>query len=277
MAGGRLLYYVPALLVIYLVFHFGSATFEGIPFLTRDPAYTTKTSPWLGVVSNLGLLLWAATAAICFFASSTGERRYAGLLRAAGGLTTLLLVDDMLQLHEGFFWRFDWLFYLLYGVLLFLLIAVYWNSVVASSYGHLLMAGVCFAASIMTDVVRLEGDLAVLFEDGAKLLGQTAWLIYFVGLAAEARPARAGSETAPSGFEAESALEELLEFLSQKFNEGKPVTAETQLIDNLFHDSLGLLEIVMFLEQRFEVTFEASEPERFTTAAAIIELVQQKQ
>jgi acyl carrier protein len=53
-----------------------------------------------------------------------------------------------------------------------------------------------------------------------------------------------------------------------------PIDAETDLIDDGIIDSLAILDLVGFLEQRFKITFPVEEfiPENFRTAAAIAAL-----
>jgi hypothetical protein len=70
-----------------------------------DPEETTGHR-FLGVVSNVGLLLWAATVAIGLFgallvdASSPRGREWRWFLAAMAGVAFLLLVDDFLLVHE---------------------------------------------------------------------------------------------------------------------------------------------------------------------------------
>jgi acyl carrier protein len=56
------------------------------------------------------------------------------------------------------------------------------------------------------------------------------------------------------------------------------LTPTTPLITGGIVDSLGLLDLVLFLEQRFEVEFEAHEvdPAHFDTLAAIEAFLQRK-
>jgi acyl carrier protein len=55
---------------------------------------------------------------------------------------------------------------------------------------------------------------------------------------------------------------------------GGAITAETELIDEGILDSIALLELVSFLEEKFHITLPVEEfvPENFRTAAAIAAL-----
>ena len=80
--------------------------------LLRDPLAVAELKPaecckvYYGAVSNLGVLLWTAGAAIALFGAGlalalgrpAGE---AGLLLAAGMLTGFLAIDDLFLVHEN--------------------------------------------------------------------------------------------------------------------------------------------------------------------------------
>lgn len=84
-----------------------------IAFLTRDPgpAVHVNDCTWAfdcaaaGGLSNLGYLMWTVTATVCFLGAWLSDPaphawRSSPLLWA-GALTTLLLADDMFQIHEA--------------------------------------------------------------------------------------------------------------------------------------------------------------------------------
>jgi hypothetical protein len=73
--------------------------------LLKDPSTITGTHPFVGLVSNIGIVLWCMTAAICLYAGALAftQRRTAGdvsFLIAAGLLTGLLAFDDLFLFHE---------------------------------------------------------------------------------------------------------------------------------------------------------------------------------
>jgi acyl carrier protein len=56
---------------------------------------------------------------------------------------------------------------------------------------------------------------------------------------------------------------------------GAPITPETELLENGVLDSVGILNLVSFLEEQFGLTvpFEAFVPENFKTPATITAMV----
>lgn len=156
--------------------------------LLLDPV-TVGGLPWYtGLVSQLGVVCWAvaATVAGCggFVAWLVGRRRAAMFLASGAALGTLLLVDDLFQLHAVLLPR--WL-----GVPKLAIVAAY--AVLAGAWvvlnlGELLRtrlhlfgaSAVAFAASVGADVVGDGSGTWLVAEDGGKLLGILAWAAFFI-------------------------------------------------------------------------------------------------
>lgn len=85
----------------------GAALLEGLTVAdaVADPEETTGYR-FLGIVSNVGVLLWASVVAILVFAaavvdtSSLQGREWRRFLLAVAGVALLLLLDDFLLVHE---------------------------------------------------------------------------------------------------------------------------------------------------------------------------------
>jgi hypothetical protein len=181
---------------------------HGLPpyLLTRDPAAIHGTSAFLGALSNLGVLLWAAAASVMLFTAGllgsqgrAGEAR--GFLAQAGVFTAWLLLDDLFMLHERSlpdrFGVPQPLLLAVYGGLVILLLARHRGLIARTDYRPLALACGFFACSATLD--QGPGDWhewtsLVLVEDGAKLLGIVSWLVYF---AATARAAALGRLSDP--------------------------------------------------------------------------------
>lgn len=182
--------YVPMFGVLFLVVI--AARYGHIPVsnMTRDIAAIANVHPLTGVVSNLGVLLWCATAAICLFSSSLlrqqGARPQASFLLWAGLLTTGLLVDDFFMLHEFLapvhFHLNEKVVLASYGCVTALYLLRHRRLILESSYWMLAAALVLFAVSVMFDLADGHG-WSRLGEDGCKLLGIATWLGYHAGRA----------------------------------------------------------------------------------------------
>ena len=163
---------------------------------TRDPAATTGAHPLLGVVSNIGVLCWCATAVACFLSAAVLHRqasrsRLRPFLFSAGLLTSVLLFDDLFMLHDWFvvyeLQMDEKLLFAVYGLMLATFLVRFRDVILSSQYVLLELALGFFAISLAMDALAPETlRMQHLYEDGAKLLGIVSWLGYFVGAALEA-------------------------------------------------------------------------------------------
>jgi hypothetical protein len=190
------LLYVPALSLLLAVAVAAGAHGIAPSRFTLDPAVLTGSHPLLGVVSNAGILLWAAAAAISLFSAALlgGGRRggEAGrFLLGAGVLTSWLALDDLFLFHE-------WLFPAVLGVPQTLVLATYvvvaalflarFAALILRTERRLLAAALAFfAASLLIDQLPqawFAWKYLVLIEDGCKLLGIVSWFGYFASAGA---------------------------------------------------------------------------------------------
>ena len=91
------------LLGMVLFLHF----WKGIPIgkLTRDPLDLARLPFYTGFLSQIGIFLWSASAAVCFFSATVLSRhedhqKLKQFLVVSALLTLLLGLDDAFQLHE---------------------------------------------------------------------------------------------------------------------------------------------------------------------------------
>ena len=185
--------YVPAFGLLVLVVLASYVTGVPVSKFTGDPAFITGAHPLVGVVSNIGVLLWCATATICFFSAvlirRNREMRELYLFLLASGLfTMLLLFDDLFMFHEALFPEYlhipQKLVYLVYMGLALLYLFRHRASILKTEYVLFFLALGFFALSVGMDLIqpnRAHTSLSIhyLFEDGFKLLGITGWFGYF--------------------------------------------------------------------------------------------------
>lgn len=190
--------YVPAFLFIGLVWLETKLTTMTAYLLTADPAEIAQKPPYVGIVSNLGIVLWAASLMSCLIAAevikkdSTKPRRWRSFFLFSAVITGLLMFDDMLQIHEQshaylpFFSHngAEITVFSIYGILLVSYIIKCRSVFRKTEYLILLLALGFFAISLVVDVnpeitTRAESNRSVLLEEGAKFLGITSWLTYF--------------------------------------------------------------------------------------------------
>lgn len=168
----------------------------GVPLFKflRDPTAIMGAHPFAGIISNIGVLFWCATAAICLFGWSILRyrltmARFATFLLFSGLFTILLMLDDFFQLHEQIFPYYfhvsERITYIGYGVLLFCLIAMFKDCILKTEYLILLIALCFFGLSLSIDMFQKNieqflGRWRILLEDGFKFFGIIGWFGYFL-------------------------------------------------------------------------------------------------
>ena len=185
--------------------------------LFRDPMSVAGGEPYFGLVSNLGILVWAAAASICLFAGfqlrrNGGDPLHAGFLLWSGVITATLLLDDLFLLHEvvylSLFGLHETVLFAGYATLIAIYLVRYRNTI--TDFDPLLLGAALamFAISIFFDKLtgpRAPGIIdahpalhfiqpfvtwinpaATLLEDGPKLAGILVWATYLIRAAWQA-------------------------------------------------------------------------------------------
>lgn len=162
--------------------------------LMRDPAAITGTPFYIGLLSNIGILLWCAAAAVCIF-SAIALRKIAiykelySFLLTSGLLTSMLVFDDFLLLHESAFPNYlnipERFVYLVYGIITLLYLVRFNKIILKTDFILLLFAFGFLGVSILIDKILPFSEFSVFVEDGAKLLGIVSWFAYFTRVCLE--------------------------------------------------------------------------------------------
>jgi len=200
--------YIPVAFLLVLIVVLRISYKIPIGYFTRDPADIIRHSQissfpffedgivnlpfYLGGLSYLGILLWCATVAICFFSyvlfQRTGRRKTDPLFFLLAGLvSTLLLTDDLFRLHEIVFPVYlhlhEYTLYALYAVMIAFLLLRYRTTILNTDYMLLMFALGCLGLSLfsdmLTDMFFSSVSGATLLEDGAKFIGIVSWFLYF--------------------------------------------------------------------------------------------------
>jgi hypothetical protein len=159
--------------------------------LTRDPTAIFRASPFIGLLSNLGILAWCASVAIVTFTASflrtrTDRKAEEIFFWASAGLTLVLLVDDLFRLHD-FIFPFilhirQEAFYVLYIFFALAYLWFYWKMVIASRLaGFMMLAFVFWGLAVVLDALFETGQSwHFLVEDGLKFLGIFSWSVFLI-------------------------------------------------------------------------------------------------
>lgn len=187
---GLLVLYLPILALLFLVTVAAFSSHISLSSLTRDMAAIAHVHPLIGVVSNVGVLLWCATAVICLFSWSLlrqqGLHAEARFLLWAGLMTVVLLVDDLFMIHEYIapihLHVSEKVVLAIYACAAGAYLLSHRRLILAANYQLLAAAMVLFTASMLVDIANGRGWWG-LAEDGFKVLGIASWLGYHAGRA----------------------------------------------------------------------------------------------
>lgn len=170
-------------------------------YYTRDPAATLDADSLLGAVSHLGVVLWAVSAGICYFAvvyAPTDSDIPPRMLLVFAALSAVLWADDLFMFHDRYWWRVtrapEAVLYLLYAAVLGTNLVVYREAILnRTRHRRLAAALVLLGGSAVIDPLPDDpfGAHHALFEDGLKLLGVCGWTVYLAETAARSLRGRA--------------------------------------------------------------------------------------
>ena len=176
---------IPALLVYVASLSLsGLAGIKG-QLVLRDLAQTCGTPAGVGLLSNLGYLLWLAAAAVALFTAYSGQPGVRGkqyeLLACGGWFSFILCIDDMFLLHDRYVGQT--FFYVVYMVFAALIATRYRRQLMASRGELFLLAVALLGASIGIDQFQrdlpFKYETVQLVEEGAKFLGIATWVLYW--------------------------------------------------------------------------------------------------
>ena len=172
----------PALLLLVL----SVQPFVPIHIMLMDTTAAASVAYYYGFLSNMGILLWCTTAAVCLFAAAVVFHRTDGrgdwaFLFSGGALTAILMFDDLLLIHESIvpaYLGVEQEFVIaLYGILTLGYLTWFFRNIMASEFSVLVISLSLFSVSVASDQILdfPDGDLGPIVEDGSKFLAISLW------------------------------------------------------------------------------------------------------
>ena len=160
-----------------------------VAFFMRDTAVVLDGNPFAGFASNIGIIFWCTTAAVCLFSAAVSRQQVAKpvqtrFLLFAGLLSLMLLIDDFFLIHDKVFPVYlnipETAAYAVYMLLILVFLFQFRRHILKTEYFLLLLACGFFASSILSDMVMAQDGWQTLLEDGLKLIGIATWCFYFL-------------------------------------------------------------------------------------------------
>lgn len=166
-----------------------------LEYLFREPYSIGHIPLYVGLISNIGALLWCCTIGICLFAyliarKNTRSAAAGNMLLFPAVFSAVLLLDDVLMIHERVIGPLlpngQMVTYLVYGFAAGFFLYRYRTALLSSNLGVLMLSIGLLGASAGLDVLKEVFSINVvparhhlLVEDGLKLMGIATWLYYF--------------------------------------------------------------------------------------------------
>ena len=171
--------------ILYLAILYISNLYDiKLSLVVRDLAQTCGYPIGVGMISNIGILLWGATASICLFTSFSKyiSRESSKLLLLGGGFSGLLCVDDFFLLHDRYIGP-DFLNLTYLAISIFLLVRFrkilksigLFNFVISI----LFLGSSIFFDGVIQQIFDQSYELTQLIEEWFKFLGITCWLNFW--------------------------------------------------------------------------------------------------
>lgn len=180
--------YVLTLSVLFIVVTIHQQTKINISDLTQNPASIMGAPFYVGLLSNIGILLWSASAAICLFCSAVlrkdiNNRELPLFLLFSGIITSIFLLDDLFfyeNIYTAYFNVSEKTVYLVYAIMVLLYLMRFRVTIFGTEFLLLLFAFVFFGLSVILGMKLIDLPASYyLFKDGAKLFGIVTWSTYF--------------------------------------------------------------------------------------------------
>ena len=155
-----------------------------LSLVVRDLAQTCGYPIGVGMISNIGILLWGAAASICLFTTFSQEINSdsSKLLLLGGIFSGILCIDDFFLLHDRYIGP-DFLNLTYLSISIFLLVRFrkilkrigLFNLVISILFLGLSI----FFDGVIQQIFNQSYDLTQLIEEGFKFLGIACWLNFW--------------------------------------------------------------------------------------------------
>tara|TARA_B100000700_G_C15062280_1_gene866701 strand:+ start:10558 stop:11166 length:609 start_codon:yes stop_codon:yes gene_type:complete len=151
----------------------------------RDIIQTCSLPIGVGMISNIGIILWASSSAIAVFTSlnlSSNKNRAKNLLLMGGIFSAMLCLDDLFLLHDRHI--SPYLLYISYAIIASIMLSYYYKLIFSIDKIAFISAIIFLGLSIFSDLLQWILPFGYknvqIFEEGFKFLGITSWFTFWV-------------------------------------------------------------------------------------------------
>ena len=171
--------------ILYLAILYLSNLYDiKLSLVVRDLAQTCGYPIGVGMISNIGILLWGAAASICLFTTFSGKINsdISKLLLLGGAFSGLLCIDDFFLLHDRYIGPdFLNLTYLAISILILIRFKKILKKIgLFNLIISILFLGLSiFFDGVIQQIFNQSYELTQLIEEWFKFLGIVCWLNFW--------------------------------------------------------------------------------------------------
>ena len=174
----------PVFIYLLILMLSNSSGIESI-LVIRDLAQTCGYPIGVGLISNLGILIWSASASISLFSSLSGlvqKRENSNFLFSGGILTFILCIDDFFLLHDKYIGA-DFL-YITYSIMGLYILIKFRKLILYVDFLSFIISVILLSLSIAFDKAFQEifpnNYINIqLYEEGFKFVGIICWMNFW--------------------------------------------------------------------------------------------------
>ncbi len=175
----------PSLIIYILILLYTSSNGIEPGLVLRDLLQTCNVSIGVGMISNLGVLLWSGASAITFFTLHSNiikDNSYRKILNIGCFFSVLLCLDDLFLLHDMQQLNQDilytiYIFLALYLLINFKKLIVKIDPILFLSTIFLL--GMSIISDVFQDFLPINYNTVQIFEEGFKFTGISCWVFFW--------------------------------------------------------------------------------------------------
>ncbi len=175
---------LPAIITYILILYFSVKDGIDPVLVLRDPIQACDYPTIVGMISNIGVLMWSSATAICLFSSTSdlvSNIKSRQMLLFGGLLSGVLCLDDLFLLHDRHIGQN--FIYVTYAFLATFILIKFYKIILKLDGIAFLLSVIFLGLSILSDKFQeslfLSYSTMQLYEEGFKFIGIACWLFFW--------------------------------------------------------------------------------------------------
>ena len=175
---------LPSTILYVLVLYFSVKSGIDPILVLRDPIQACDYPTSVGMISNIGVLMWASATTISLFTSTSGlvnDSKCRRLFLFGGLLSAVLCLDDLFLLHDRHVGQN--FIYITYGILTIFILISFYKLIIRFDSLAFIVSSMFLGLSILSDKFQesffISYSTMQLYEEGFKFIGIACWLLFW--------------------------------------------------------------------------------------------------